>query len=174
MTNNSTPEQGIGKKMAIIAWIIGLLLLTQLFGAWETHQQYPNQSPESATTSGKIEVALKQNRSGHYVVNGLINQYPATLMLDTGATDVVIPKSLATKFGLSPQGQGLALTANGYVNIEYTQLNSLQIGDITLYDVRASINPGMQDDQVILLGMSALAQLDMNQSGRTLTLTQYR
>ena len=41
---------------------------------------------------------------------------------------------------------------------------------MNLYDIRASINPKLQT-QEILLGMSFLQYLELNQSGRTLTLS---
>jgi len=160
--------------MALIAWIVGMLLLTQLFGAWEAKQRNPNSTPQSYSDVSKTEVILKKNRSGHYKVTGRINQRAAHFMVDTGATDVVIPSSLANDYQLSAYGQGLGLTANGYVELERTYLNELSIGDITLYNVRASLNPGMKADQPILLGMTALSQLELKQHQGTLTLTQHR
>ena len=50
-----------------------------------------------------------------------------------------------------------------------TEINKLSIGQITLYNVDANINPGMQSGHV-LLGMSALKQLEFTQRGNTLIL----
>ena len=46
---------------------------------------------------------------------------------------------------------------------------TLTLGDIVLDNVDASITPGLEDD-VILLGMSALKQLELVQKGDTLTI----
>ncbi len=63
------------------------------------------------------------------------------------------------------------MTANGLVNIYTTRINELRLGSITLEDVRASINPAMHESMV-LLGMSALRQIEFVQQGTQLTLIQ--
>lgn len=162
-----------GRLMLIIAWVVGILLLTQMFGNWERRQQNPNQSPLSQrTVDGRMEVALHRNRQGHYLSQGQINGEPVTFLLDTGATDIVIPAGRARELQLKRLGRGYAATANGMVEIERTELESVSIGDIILYNVPASINPGMRDEDDILLGMSALRQLDFAQRDGVLTLTQ--
>ena len=64
------------------------------------------------------------------------------------------------------------MTANGAVELAHTRIAELTIGSITLYDVDASINPGMDKDMPILLGMSVLKQLEMQQKDDTLILKQ--
>jgi aspartyl protease family protein len=51
----------------------------------------------------------------------------------------------------------------------WTMLDSVDIGGIVLRNVRASINPFAPDQQV-LLGMSALSQLEFAQQGDVLIL----
>lgn len=170
--NPANTPQKFGKHMAIIAWIIGLLLLTQLFGAWEENQVNPNRNPASVSQNGQNIVTLEQNRKGHYLVNGSINKMPALFMLDTGATDVAIPAKLAEYYGLEHLGYGVGVTANGVVELSHTRLPELTIGSITLHDVDASINPGMDKDMPILLGMSVLKSLEMIQKDRVLILKQ--
>ena len=63
----------------------------------------------------------------------------------------------------------MASTANGRVKITLTEIATLTLGGITLQNVAANINPGMQGEQ-ILLGMSALKQLEFTQRGETLIL----
>jgi aspartyl protease family protein len=60
-------------------------------------------------------------------------------------------------------------TANGRATAYATRLDSLQLGEIEVRDVRAHISPSM-DGEEVLLGMSVLKQLDFNQQGDTLTL----
>jgi aspartyl protease family protein len=64
------------------------------------------------------------------------------------------------------------MTANGSVEVRATSLQKLELGNIIFNDVPAAINPGMDDDE-ILLGMSALKHVDFSQSGKELTITQY-
>ena len=60
-------------------------------------------------------------------------------------------------------------TANGSLRVAQTYINELKLGDIRLTNVRANLNPGMQDNE-ILLGMSALKQLEFTQRGDWLIL----
>ena len=62
-------------------------------------------------------------------------------------------------------------TANGTTTAYATRLDSLQLGEIEVHNVKAQINPSMDSDEV-LLGMSVLKHLDFNQQGDILTLRQ--
>ncbi len=77
---------------------------------------------------------------------------------------------LAERLNLQPGAVQRVMTANGSVNVAKTRIDTLQLGDLTLRDLDANLNPGMQSD-AILLGMSALKQLDFRQSGEWLYLT---
>ncbi len=92
-------------------------------------------------------------------------------MLDTGATSVAVPASLAQQLGLKPGYRHKAVTANGIVEVRDTRIDTLTIGPITLRNVQASINPGMSGPE-ILLGMSALKDLELTQRDNTLTIKQ--
>ena len=48
----------------------------------------------------------------------------------------------------------------------------MQLGELSVDNVRANINPGMRGNE-ILLGMSFLKQLEFTQRGDTLTIRQY-
>lgn len=172
MENNQKPadeSSKMGKWMLGATWIIGLILLTYFFSGVLEKQYNPNQSPESSKGLDSIEVRLKQNKMGHYVANGFINGQAVTFLLDTGATNVSIPAHLQQRLGLTAGYQYQAQTANGIVTVSQTRLKQLQLGEIILRDVNASLNPGMQQDE-ILLGMSALKQLEFTQRGDWLVL----
>lgn len=159
--------------MLILAWVIGLILLTRFFGDWQADQNNPNQNPMSGIAAdGSREIQLLRNRSGHYITNGKINGQTVQFLLDTGATDVVIPEDIARKLNLEYGYPSRANTANGVVTIYNTKIASLQLGEVELRNVRGSINPHMKTGS-ILLGMSALKQLELIQRDRHLTLRQY-
>lgn len=172
MTQNIQPGRRAGQGMLIVAWIVGLALLTWFFGLWEERQQNPNSRPESNTENGVTEVVLQRNRGGHYVASGLINDEEAVFLLDTGATDVVVSQDLAERAGLEAGAMQYAMTANGRISVRATRLDRLKLGNIELRDVSASINPSMGGRQV-LLGMSALGQVEFSQQGEQLTLRYY-
>jgi aspartyl protease family protein len=162
----------MGLMMFVIAWGVLLILLVAFFNDKLQDEHNPNQRPESESNAvGQIEVVLQANRQHHYVVNGLINGHEVVFLLDTGATDVVIPQFVAEKIGLQTGRKSVANTANGSIVVYSTQLDSIAIGKIRLNNIRASINPAMDIDAV-LLGMSALRQIEFTQRGNTLILRQ--
>jgi aspartyl protease family protein len=162
----------MGQGMMAAAFLIALGLLTMFFSGVEEKQRNPNQAPSSTLQGNLVEVVLDRNRQGHYLVVGEINGLPAEFLLDTGATDVVVPEPIAADLGLSKGRAGRAMTANGAVTVYDTRIAELKIGKITLRDVNASINPGMRN-QEILLGMSALKHIEFVQRGSQLTLRQF-
>lgn len=166
------PTNKIGKLFVWLAWIIAIVLLMFFFEDVLNGQFNPNSQPEvSLSSSGQAEVILKQNRQGHYVTKGTINEASVTFLLDTGATQVSIPAHIADKLQLESYGSYPVQTANGKVTVYKTKLDQLSIGNIFLYNVAAHINPAMKNDE-ILLGMSALKQLDFHQTGKQLILRE--
>ncbi|GAA3959304.1 retropepsin-like aspartic protease [Allohahella marinimesophila] len=171
MGNTTAGRQG--KLMLVIAWIIGIGLLASVFDVWESKQLNPNQSVSVMHEPGQpAQLVLQMNRWGHYVVNGSIEDRPAEFLLDTGATRVTVPESVAERAGLSRMGRSLARTANGTVTVYDTVIDRLEFGGMVLRNVKATINPAMSDDDAVLLGMSALRQFDLRQSLDTLTLSK--
>jgi aspartyl protease family protein len=163
--------RGVGKVMLIVAWALGLFLATRFFGQWQDAQRNPNQEVSSQQGAGFIEVKLASNGQGHFLASGQINGQSVAFLLDTGATYVAVPGDLAERLGLK-RGTPVSLqTANGSSTGYRTQLARLQLGDIVLQDVRALVAPGM-DGEEILLGMSALKQLEFSQRDGTLLLRQ--
>ncbi len=157
--------------MMALGIILGIAMLTLFFGNVEQRQHNPNASPASLVQGGGVAVSLVQNRQGHYVVTGEINNQLVEFLLDTGATDVVVPETTARKLGLAYGRRGQAMTANGPITIWQTSIDELTIGDIRLQGIEASINPNMASGS-ILLGMSALSKVEFTQQGDRLTLHQ--
>lgn len=155
----------------IIAWAAALFLATRFFAEWEQRQENPNTVVASEHGDGYVEVKLTSNRDGHFVMTGQINARPVQFMLDTGATNVAVPESVAQTLRLERGERVQVSTANGRTDAFRTTLQRLQIGDIVLYNVRALVVPGLDGEQV-LLGMSAVKQLEFTQRGGTLLLRQ--
>jgi aspartyl protease family protein len=169
--SSASAGRGAGRVMLVVAWALGLFLATRFFGQWQEAQRNPNQELSSHQGAGFVEVQLAGNAQGHFLASGQINGQAVVFLLDTGATDVAIPALVAKQLGLK-RGAPISLqTANG-TSIGYrTQLARLQLGDIVLTDVRALVTPGMHGEE-ILLGMSALKQLEFTQRDGTLLLRQ--
>ena len=166
-------QRRLGTGMLILAWVVGLLLAAYWFSGVEERQQNPNQNPDSVHLDNAVEVLLEPNRQGHFLVNGQINQHEVTFLVDTGASFVAVPADLANQLGLEQGRRFMVETANGTAPGFSTRLRRLRIGDIELRDVQAGIVPGMAGNEV-LLGMSALKQLDFSSRGGELLLRQYQ
>lgn len=152
-----------------IFWLGVLGSLTLVFNDFIFKKNNPNHQLATSSQSGET-VVLKRNFAGHYVAPGTINGHPVTFLLDTGATSVSVPARVANDIGLKEGHRIRVSTANGVVDVFSTQLETVQLGGITVSKVQASINPHMTDEMV-LLGMSFMKHLDMQQRGNTLTLS---
>ena len=168
----SANTKSIGRIMLFAAWILIFVGLVAFFGKWEQHQYNPNQQIRGIEEGGVREITLEANRLHHYVANGEINGRPVVFLVDTGATAVSVPEDLANDIGLIKGFKGYAQTANGTVAVWATTIDELTLGNLVFYDIRASINPGMEGNEV-LLGMSALKQVELEQKNNKLTLRQY-
>ena len=165
-------SHSIGKIFLHLSWVLVLAGLVMLFNQLISHKKNPNQNPGSQTQNGVTEVVLRRNSQHHYVANGLINGKPVTFLVDTGATHVSLGASVAQQLGLKRGYQGTAHTANGTTTTYATTLAALSLGDIQLHNVRASITMGMQGNEV-LLGMSALKDIELIHKNGELTMRQY-
>lgn len=160
--------QKAGKGMLALGWVLGLVFLTLFFGKWQEKQYNPNQKPSFSTQNGQSEVILLRNRYGHYVTSGYINGHEVNFIVDTGASEISIPLDIAQQLNLDPGPPQYRSTANGNITVYATRLDEVTIGNITQYDVYATINPYMKEG--ILLGMSFLKHLDFSQQGNQLIL----
>ena len=171
MSRPEEQQRRIGKIMVGAMWLLLLGLLTVFFNDFLEKQHNPNQQIASVQRDGQQELVLQRNKYGHYVASGMINQQPVVFMLDTGASDISIPLKVAQRMGLQPGRAVTYQTANGPALNYATQLDSVSLGNITLYNLPASINPNV-DHEDVLLGMSFLKHLEFSQKGNTLTLRQ--
>ncbi|MFP4130541.1 MAG: retropepsin-like aspartic protease family protein [Thiohalospira sp.] len=169
---SSEPSSRLGLGMIVAAWALALGLLAFALEYHLSGRSSPNRNlQEQVTEDGAREVELSRNDSGHYVAPGRINGEPVTFVIDTGASDVSIPARLGEELGLEPGASLAYRTANGRIQAHATRIERLTLGPLELRDVRASLNPAM-DDREVLLGMSALEALELEQRSGRLTLRQ--
>jgi len=161
----------VARLFTHMTWIIILGLFFLLFQQQLTERNNPNHNLTALQLTPADPVILNRNTKGHYVAPGLINGSKVTFLLDTGATDISIPASIARQLGLNKGRPIQAYTANGVITVYQTTLDTVSLGGITLNHIPASINPHMGGDTA-LLGMSFMQHLEMIQRGDTLTLKQ--
>lgn len=125
----------------------------------------------AAQTSGHSKVTLPPDDRGHFMTQGSVNGMSVRFLVDTGATFVTLPASEARRLGLEldKARRAVSSTANGNVPVYVVTLDSVKVGDITLYNVPAVVNGGPGLD-VALLGMSFLSRMDMRADGPNLVL----
>jgi len=124
----------------------------------------------SVDSRGAAMVVLAQDRSGHYVAEGQINGQPVTFLVDTGATDVALPESMARALDLDFGPRVQVMTAAGPSNAWVTRLDEVSVGGIHRENVRATITDG--EFNGILLGMSFLKHYNLQQSDGKLVIRE--
>ncbi|VAW50441.1 Aspartyl protease [hydrothermal vent metagenome] len=160
-----------GTGMTIVAWMAFFAMLFFMFEDVLLQRSNPNQNITTAVNGYQKEVVLQRNVYGHYISNGTINNYNVVFMLDTGATDIAIPESVANKIGLKKGQTVFVKTANGDAKAYRTRLDRVAIGDIAIDNLRATILTNITGDE-ILLGMNFLKHLEITQKGQLLTIKQ--
>ncbi len=125
---------------------------------------------DSGGPSNGSRIVLPAGSGGHYSGLGSINGHPIQFVVDTGATSVAMSADVATRLGLDPKDSTpvSAMTANGTVAARTLTLNSVRIGDVTIYNVEAMVVPNAMP--VVLLGNSFLSHFQMHSESSTLVL----
>ncbi len=137
--------------------------------ASDTGEKY---AQEEETTDGRV--TLQAGRSGHFEVMAFINDNSVNLLADTGATYVVLTWEDAENLDLTDRLKfsAKARTANGVSRVAPITLESIEVGDITVKNVKAFV---AQEGKLSssLLGMSFIGRLSsFKMSGRELILEQ--
>lgn len=120
-------------------------------------------------SSGR-KVVLRADARGHFRENGWINNKPMQYMVDTGASVIGMGQSDAERMGINFQ-KGMPVTvrtANGNTQGWRVKLDTVRVGDITVYGVDAVVSP--QPMPYVLLGNSFLSQLHMTRQGNEMVL----
>ncbi|MGZ9809644.1 retropepsin-like aspartic protease family protein [Pseudoroseicyclus sp. H15] len=146
-------------RVASQAAVWGLIFVGAIaaYGLWD---DVSRDMRPTATVLGDGRMVIPRGRDGHYHVTADVNGTPVAMIVDTGASGVVLSQSDAEAAGLEPDRLAYvnsAQTASGTVNIATVRLDSLQIGDFVDDGLLASVTEG--DNGLSLLGMDYLSRL---------------
>jgi aspartyl protease family protein len=117
--------------------------------------------------AGDLEQVIDAGPHGHFLVEEVVNGVPIDFMVDTGASHVVLSLQDARKLGFTPtnlQFTQAFQSANGTVRAAPVELRELRIGQLSLFDLEASVNGGPLP--ISLLGMSFLQRLSSYEVAR--------
>lgn len=117
--------------------------------------------PSVALSRSTGEAVLGRAWDGHYRAETEVNGVALRLMIDTGASLVLIPFEQAPSIGIDTATLDYSMpvtTANGRSAVAPVRLTSIRIGPIAVFNVKAAVaQPGLL--KTGLLGMSFLDQL---------------
>ncbi len=106
-------------------------------------------------------VELERDMDGHFRADVLVNGQRVRMMVDSGASFIVIDEAMAQRLGIAPPASaytGTALTANGEAQFAPIRLASVRIGDVERVDIPAGVMRGVSLPTP-LLGQSFLSTL---------------
>jgi aspartyl protease family protein len=99
------------------------------------------------------------NQQGHVILDAAVNGAAVRLLVDTGASLVVLTRQDARAAGITP-GELVyshqVSTANGAARMARVTLREIRIGQLSIYDVPAAV---LENLNISLLGMSFLTRL---------------
>ena len=132
--------------------------------------------PKVALSRALGEEELRRGWDGHYAVEAEVNGVELDLLIDTGASMVLIPYEDALRIGIDTRKLKYSLpvtTANGRSSVAPITLSSIRINSIAVFDVPAAV---AQPNKLKtgLLGISFLDRLaEVSFQGERLVLRQF-
>lgn len=118
------------------------------------------------------EVRIAKGDRGSFRTQGWVNGRPVRFLVDTGASGVAMSQVEADRLGISYRMDGLPIsvsTASGVVRGYRIELDSVRVGEIELSRVEGIVVQG-ESPREILLGMSFLGRLEIEQAGNLMVL----
>lgn len=130
--------------------------------------------PSAAVQVGEKSVSFTRAADGHFYATLDINAHNIYFVIDTGASSIVLSKDDAENIGIDTSALnyfGRSETANGTVSTAFVELDVVKLGNITDYNLPASVNGGELFGS--LLGMNYINLFsEFRINGDTLTLTR--
>ena len=126
---------------------------------------HPPDEPQSSS------MTLTLDRSGTYMVAGMVKDVPVIYQVDTGASMISVSKRIMDRAGIFSCIRFMNFsTANGSIRTCVGIVPEITFGVFRMNNVEVSIVPNMAPDA--LLGMGALRHLKINQNDGKMTISK--
>jgi aspartyl protease family protein len=161
--------------LALVAAGVVPRLYVGLSGATAAAPATPQVQNEAASSAANNRsMTIRRGSNGHFNVQAEVDGRRMDFLIDTGATSIALRESDAARLGIHPSRSeytGTASTANGMVRVAPVELNRVDIGSLTVRNVRAVVFPDEALGQN-LLGMSFLSRVRWEHRDGRLVLEQ--
>ena len=119
----------------------------------------------------KESIAKIWPRNDMYITRGAINGFSVEFLVDTGATWIAMSEQVARRIGIDFYSGTRANvgTASGVAPVYVVTLKTVQVGQITLRNIKAAVLKNNHSNQV-LLGNSFLKRVEMTRKKRVMIL----
>lgn len=166
------PRRGQLRESArnAVIWLGIILMLTAGYGYRYELQDVasrvsgglvPGSPISQRMADGRLQATLIRASSGHFTAVTQVNDRSMRMLVDTGASLVVLTQSDARAAGIDPDSLSYTArvsTANGVTTAAPVTLSSVAVGDIARRNVQAMVaRPGALSES--LLGMNFLSSL---------------
>jgi aspartyl protease family protein len=141
----------------------------QSVSSWASTSTTKVEVDADAAGSENAVLVIGQGPGGHYYIDGAVNDNYLNFVIDTGATTVALPLSMAANAGMQCKKMTRMSTGNGITQGCTVTIEKLKIGNFTLRYVDAVVMPNLGQP---LLGMNVLKQFRVEQDNGQMRLSK--
>lgn len=164
-------RQRLGQALrTAVAWGLIFVGVMAGYGLWQDIRSDITPS-QMVTADGTLE--LPRAEDGHFYATLEVDGQPLRMMVDTGATNMVLSNADADRLGINPEELmflGEAQTANGIVRTARVTLDRVDFGPFSDSGVSAWVTDGEMD--LSLLGMDYLSRYSIQILGNRMILSR--
>ncbi len=135
----------------------------------------PSGAAEASTSAANYRnMVIQRGPNGHFNLDAEVDGRRMQFLVDTGASSIALRESDAARLGIHPAQRDYTIrasTANGIIRVAPVELNRVDVGSLTVRNVRAVVFPDEALGQN-LLGMSFLSRVRWEHRDGRLVLEQ--
>lgn len=138
------------------ALVVGATSLVYLYKS-DINARFMSVIDPSGINSTEDGLIVHRSKDGHFWLRAYANDVPIRMMVDTGASNIVLSPEDANRIGLNLDDlnfSGIADTANGQVTYARTKIEEITFGDARFNNVPVTVNGSEMRGS--LLGLSVL------------------